>query len=113
MAIYSEEQDPNTVEKSTKELLINKINEIIKEYGEFGVGEVGADHSPHLDTKGKLIHLGEYFREGDCTIYVYDPTSHSSEEVDIYDEFYEKFDESQLEWILELAETWVEINSED
>ena len=112
MAIYSEEEDPNTLEKSNKQLLIDEINKIIKAHGEFSIWDVEADHSPHLEVKGRFSHLGEDFREGDCTIYVYDPSSYSSDEIDSYDEFYEEFDESQLEYILELAEKWVEINEE-
>lgn len=112
MAIYSNEEDPNTIEKSNKEKLIDSINTIIKEHGEFSVCDVEADHSPYLEVKGRLSHLGEDFREGDCTIYVYDPSSYSSDEIDSYDEFYEEFDESQLEFILELCEMWAEKNEE-
>lgn len=113
MAIYSENQDPNEVEKTTKDLTIEKINEIIKEYGNFTIADVEADHSPHLDTKGKLSHLAEEFMKGNCVVYVYDPTSHSSDEIDKYDEFYEEFDEDQLEYILELAERWEEQSNEE
>lgn len=108
MAIYSEETDPNNIVKSTKDILIDDINKIIKRVGNFTICDVEADHSPILDVKGKLSHLGEEFEEGQCVIYVYDPTSHSSDEIDKYDEFYEEFEESQLEWILELAEIYEE-----
>jgi hypothetical protein len=98
--------------KTTIEVIIDKINSIIKEYGEFTVADVYADHSPSLNSKGRLTHLAETFRDGDCTVFVYDPSDYSSDEIDQYDEFYEEFEASQLEYILELAEKWVEINEE-
>ena len=113
MAIYSENQDPNEKVKTSKELTIEKINEIIEEYGGFSTCEVEADHSPCLDIKGRLSYLAEDFRVGGCTIRVYDPSSYSSDEIDEYDEFYEEFDEDQLEYILELAEKWEEQNTEE
>ena len=106
MAIYSEEIDPNEIEKCRKDILIGEINSIIKECGNFSISDVEADHSPILETKGKLTHLGEEFEVGQCVVYVYDPTSYNSDEVDKYDEFYHNFEESQLEWILEMAETF-------
>lgn len=111
MAIYSEDQDPNEVVKSSKDLIIEKIKEILKEYGSFTIADVEADHSPSLETKGKLVHLGEEFEHGNAIIYVYDPTSHSSDEIDKYDAFYSEFKEEQLEYILELAEKWVEMST--
>ena len=113
MAIYSEDQDPNEKVKTSKEITIDKINEIIKEYGTFTIADVNADHSPFIESKGKLTHLAEEFMDGTCVVVVYDPTSHSSDEIDKYDEFYVDVEESQLEYILELAEKWVEINAED
>lgn len=96
-----------------KEVIISKINEIIREYGSFTVADVEAESSPFLDVKGKLSHLAEEFMAGTCVIYVYDPSSHSSDEIDQYDEFYEEFSEKQLDYILELAEKWVEQNAEE
>lgn len=89
-----------------RQAIISEINEIISEYGTFTVADVEAESSPFLDTKGKLTHLAEEFMEGSCVVYVYDPTSHSSEEIDTYDEFYEEFSEEQLKYILELAQKW-------
>lgn len=108
MAIYSEDQDPNTVEKTAKEVVIDKINTIIAEYGSFGVYDVDAESSPIVESKGRLTHLMEEFREGDGTVRIYDPSSHSSDEIDSYDEFYEELELEQLEYILELAESWEE-----
>lgn len=95
-----------------KQTIISEINEIIREYGSFTIADVEAESSPFLDTKGKLSHLAEEFMEGSCVVYVYDPTSHSSDEIDTYDEFYEEFSEEQLEYILELAQKWVEESEE-
>ena len=113
MSIYSEETDPNENVKTSKQEIIDSINEIIEVYGNFTVANVEAESSPFLDTKGKLSHLAEEFMVGNCVVYVYDPSNHSSDEIDQYDEFYEEFEESQLEYILELAEKWVEICSEE
>jgi hypothetical protein len=96
--------------EDNKQYIIAQINDIIREYGTFTVADVEAESSPYLDTKGKLSHLAEEFMDGTCVVYVYDPTSHSSDEVDSYDEFYEEFSKEQLEYILELAKMWVEEN---
>ena len=96
--------------EDNKQTIISEINEIIREYGSFTVADVEAESSPYLDAKGKLSHLAEEFMDGSCVVYVYDPTSHSSDEIDSYDEFYEEFSEEQLEYILELAQKWAEEN---
>lgn len=96
--------------KDKKQIIISEINEIIRDYGSFTVADVWADSSPFLETKGKLSHLAEHFMDGSCVVYVYDPTSPSSDEIDTYDEFYEEFSEEQLEYILELAQKWGEDN---
>lgn len=91
-----------------KNEIIEKINSIISEYGSFTVADIEADHSPCVESKGRLVHLMEDFREGDGTVYVYDPSSHCSDEIDSYDEFYEELDLEQLEYILQLAQSWEE-----
>lgn len=93
-----------------KQTTISEINEIIREYGSFTVADVEAESSLFLDIKGKLSHLAEEFMDGTCVVYVYDPTSHSSDEIDSYDEFYEEFSEEQLKYLLELAQKWAEEN---
>lgn len=112
MAIYTEETDPNEKMVTERELTIDAINDLIQEYGEFTIADVDADHSPYVESKGKLIHLMEEFREGGGTVRVYDPTSYSSDEIDEYDEFYEALEDTQLEYILELAQQWAEISEE-
>ena len=62
--IYNETQDPNVTSlDTTKQDLISEIKEIIKEYGTFSCGEIYADHSPTIPTKGNLVHLVEYFED--------------------------------------------------
>ena len=117
MPIYSEEKDPNEIVKSSeqqhRENIIDEINYIIRKHESFDIADVTADHSPCVNSEGKLVHLMECFYEGVGTVYVYDPTSYSSEEIDKYDEFYEELETSELEYILELANYWAEINEED
>lgn len=91
-----------------KKNIIKEINSIIKEHGSFTVANVEAESSPFLETKGKLSHLIEEFMEGACVVYVYDSSRYSSDEIDVYDEFYEMVSKNQLEYILELAEQWKE-----
>lgn len=115
MAIYTEETDPNNkagLELTERELTIDAINNLIQEHGEFTIVDVDADHSPYVPTKGRLTHLMEEFREGGGTVRVYDPTSYSSDEIDEYGEFYEELEDEQLDYILELAQRWAEINEE-
>lgn len=96
-----------------KKNIIKKINAIINEFGSFTVANVEAESSPILKAKGKLTHLAEEFMEGNCVVFTYDPSSYSSDEIDKYDEFYEEFEKDQLEYILELAERWKEIQLEE
>ena len=118
MAIYSEEEDPNvdryhlSPEDEKKEDVINDINDIIKEFGGFSTYDVEADHSPYANSMGRLVALMEEFDVDEGRVYVYDPTSHSGEELDKYDECYWELDLSQLEWILELAQNWAEKNED-
>lgn len=116
MAIYTEQIDPNEnagLEITHKQSIINEINYIVKEYGNFTVSDVEADSSPIVEAKGKLKHLMEDFKEQKGTVYVYDPHSNTSEEIDEYDEFYEDMQITQLEYVLELAQRWAEINEEE
>lgn len=113
MAIYTEETNPNEkagLDLTEKEFTIDEINDIIKEYGEFTIADVDADHSPYVESKGRLVHLMEEFREGGGTVRVYDPRSYSSDEIDEYDEFYDELEDTQLEYILELAQRWAEMH---
>jgi len=112
MAIYNEEIDQNDIIKSTEELykenIIKEIKEIINEFGSFTVSEISADHSPIIEAKGRLSHLVEEFNENDCIVYIYDPSTYNSDELDSYNENYDELEITQLEYILELSNRWIE-----
>lgn len=111
MAIYThEEQDGNLIDNSTKKELITEIKEIISEYGGFGTGEVQASYSPSVQNqKGNLDHLIERFNLLDVEVDVYD----DEVEVDNYTLTYDDLDEETLEYILELAQVYKEIQEEE
>lgn len=103
---------PSTLIKDMKKK-IDKTLAIIAEFGEFTVAEVEADHSPSFPSKGRLTHLVETFRTDGCEVFVYDPKSFSSDEIDQYDIAYEEIEEEQMDYILELAEKHKANQSED
>ena len=111
MAIYThEEQDGNLIDNSAKKELIIEIKEIISEYGGFGTGEVQASYSPSVpNQKGNLAHLVEYFNQDDVDVEVYNDEI----EVDSYTLTYEELDQENLEYILELAQAYKEIQEEE
>ena len=111
MAIYTnEEQDGNLIDNSAKKELITEIKEIISEYGGFGTGEVQASYSPSVpNQKGNLDHLIERFNLLDVEVDVYD----DEVEVDNYTLTYDDLDEETLEYILELAQAYKEIQEEE
>lgn len=111
MAIYTHEQtDGNLINSSAKKELIAEIKEIISEYGSFGTGEVQASYSPSVpNQKGNLVHLVEYFNQDDVDVEVYDDEI----EVDSYTLTYEELDQENLEYILELAQAYKEIQEEN
>lgn len=95
----------------TKLEKIEKIRDIILDYGLFTLADVEAESSPFLNTKGKLSHLAEEFSSDSCVIRVYDPNSHTDNEIDSYNVGYDEFEEEQIDYILELAGNWGEINN--
>lgn len=111
MAIYThEEQDGKLIDNPTKKELIIEIKEIISEYGGFGTGEVQASYSPSVpNQKGNLVHLVEYLNQDDVDVEVYDDEI----EVDSYTLTYEELDQENLEYILELAQAYKEIQEEE
>ena len=114
MAIYTETTDPNETAgiTNTKDSIIDDINNIVSEYGSFSVYDVDADHSPFINSRGRLTHLMEEFETDGGVVRVYDPTSHSSDELDEYFENYSELDLNQLEYILELAQQFMEVNED-
>ena len=110
MAIYTHEEiDGNLINNSAKKEVIEQIKEIISEYGGFGTGEVQASYSPSVpNQKGNLNHLIERFNLLDVEVDVYDEV-----EVDNYTLTYDNLDEETLEYILELAQAYKEIQEEN
>ena len=110
MAIYTDQEtDGNLIDNSAKKELITEIKEIISDYGSFGTGEVQASYSPSVpNQKGNLDHLIERFNLLDVEVDVYDEV-----EVDNYTLTYDDLDEETLEYILELAQAYKEIQEEE
>lgn len=100
-------------EAHTTEEKIDRINGIIEQFGEFTVADVEADHSPYMTGKSNLTHLMEEFTIDGGKVFVYDPQSHSSDEIDTYDADYEDLEESQLDYVLELGRKWMEIKMDE
>ena len=111
MAIYTDQEtDGNLINNSTKKEVIEQIKEIISEYGGFSTGEVQASYSPSVpNQKGNLVHLIDYFNQDNVDVEVYDDEI----EVDSYTLTYEELDQENLEYILELAQAYKEIQDEE
>ena len=111
MIYTDQETDGNLIDNSSKKELITEIKEIISDYGSFGTGEVEASYSPSVDNqKGSLTHLIERFNLNDVEVEVYG----SSEQVlDDYTLTYEELELHNLEYILELAQAYKEIQEEE
>jgi len=112
MVIYTDqEQDGNLIDNSAKKELIIEIKEIISDYGSFGTGEVQASYSPSVDNqKGNLTHLIERFNLNDVEVEVY---GSSEQIIDDYNLTYEELELHTLEYILELAQAYKEIQEEE
>ena len=90
-----------------KSELINRITNIVKEYGGFSVGEIEEETGGVVVSElGKFVGIAEYFNEDYSDIKIYDPTSFSSDEVDSFEMKYEEMDESILQLILPICEKW-------
>ena len=118
MAIYSEEAARNiepimTPEETERIIIMEELYKIFEKFEGFTVADVFADHSPGLPQRGRLCHLIEEFDTDGCKVYVYDPSSHSSDEIDSYCIDWDDIDDNQtLDYILELAQIWAEQNEE-
>jgi hypothetical protein len=99
--IYKDMQQENT-DKVEKQRVINLIEEITIVYGSFSAGEVEAEYSPTIPSKGNLVHLIEYFNSYTVDVEVYE--SGGSNEIDNYELTYEELELPTLKYILELAE---------
>ena len=98
-----------------KSELINRITNIVKEYGGFSVGEIEEETGGVVVSElGKFVGIAEYFNEDYSDIKIYDPTSFSSDEVDSFEMKYEEMDENILQQILPICEKWEEMyNNEE
>ena len=87
--------------------LINRITNIVKEYGGFSVGEIGEETGGVVVSElGKFVGIAEYFNEDYSDIKIYDPSSFSSDEVDSFEMKYEEMDDNVLQEILLICEKW-------
>jgi hypothetical protein len=93
-----------------KRTIIKKIQNIIREWGAFGSGEVegslGETYSPCVNTMGGLVALAEYFKESEVDVNVYNPNSVSSDPIHDYTVSYEDLPKDVLLEILELCEQY-------
>lgn len=109
MAIYNEEEDPNVVSynNQSKNNIIAQIKNLIDEYGIFGTNDVDAPYSPSAQSHGNLYHLIDYFNENGVEVCVY---NNDNQVLDEYTLTYEELPIKTLEYILELAKEWEQIN---
>ena len=90
-----------------KQEVIEKIQAVLVNWGEFSIGEVdGEDVSPCIASHGNLVDLAEHFNNTSVGIEVYYPSSHSSDAIDCYDLDYEELELDTLEEILMIAERY-------
>lgn len=93
-----------------KSELINRITNIVKEYGGFSVGEIEEETGGVVVSElGKFVGIAEHFNEDCAIINIYEPTSFSSDEVDSFEMKYEEMDENILQQILPICEKWEEM----
>lgn len=111
MAIYSDEEDPNVVSYNNQgnNNIIAQIKNLIYEYDSFSTSEVQASYCPEVETNGNLIHLIECFNADMIDICVYDEKGN---QFDDYRLTYEELPTTTLEYILELAKEWEQLNLE-
>ena len=97
----------NAFIKMEKQEVIDRIQAVLVNWGEFGIYEVDRlDCSPCVASHGNLVDLAEHFNNTGVTVEVYNPSSHSSDSIDTYDMDYEDLDIDVLEEILMIAETY-------
>ena len=93
--------------RTEKEQVIAKIQDVLVNWGEFSIGEVdGEDVSPCVASNGNIVDLAEHFNNNGVSVFVYQPNSHSSDPIDDYDMDYEELELEVLEEILLIAERY-------
>jgi hypothetical protein len=77
--------------------LINRITEILKDFGCFSIGELEYE-TPGIavGSLGNFVGLAEYFTEDYVEVNVYEPSSFSSDPIDTYEEKWENLSEEVL-----------------
>lgn len=88
--------------KSKKQIVIEKIKTIIKEWGSFNTAEVEADCSPCVNNIGRFTALAERFGD-DVEVVVY---NEDGNEMDSYSLEYEELTIDILNEILILADNY-------
>jgi hypothetical protein len=90
-----------------KEIVISKIQDILVQWGEFGIGEVdGEDVSPCVSSHGNFTDLAEHFNNTGVSVFVYNPSSHSSDPIDDYNLEYDELELDVLQEILLITERY-------
>lgn len=102
--VYPSEENENL----TKNELLKKIKKVLSEYGSFSTGEVEADCSPSIVSKGNLVHLVEYFKEDFAEVVVYD----DEVTIDEYKLSYKDMERDTLVHIAELCDAYIEFNKD-
>lgn len=90
-----------------KSNIIKKIQDIISEYEDFGIGDVMSDFSPQLGWAGDAVELLEHFHYDSAVAVTYDDGGNV--EISIRDVDYNYIPLEVLNEILQLAEQWAEI----
>jgi hypothetical protein len=93
-----------------KRTIIKYIQNIIREWGAFGSGEVegslGETYSPCVGTMDAIVGLAEYFDLYTVKVYVYNTSSHSSDPIHDYKVSYVDLPKDVLLEILDLCEQY-------
>jgi hypothetical protein len=72
------------LKSGTKEYYIEKIKEVLIDYGSFGMGEIDAESSIMVSAIGGIVHLIEYLSLEDLKVLVYDSNSSNCEPINEY-----------------------------
>ena len=89
-----------------KKEIIEKIKEILSNYGCFDIHELDQEHTGiAVGSLGNIVGIAEYYTEDYCEVRVYNPI-YSSDEIDSYEAKYEDLDEDVLSEVLILCEEW-------
>ena len=99
-----------------KNKIIEKIKNIISNYGAFGSGEIeqdGGTYSPCVASMGPYVSLAEYFTKDAVEVNIYDPEGFSSDAMETYELTYEELKISTLKEVLKLAKGYEKIQEEE